>query len=298
MRRLYFAISAFLLTTSATLADVKVVASIKPVHSLVAAVMKDIGSPVLLVDGANSPHSYSLKPSDARALSEANVIFWVGDSLEAFLKKPIAALGNKAKVVSVIESQGVTELALREGNGFEADEHADDDHAHNEHDAHIWLDPENAKAIVLNVVATLSIADAENATIYAANGEKTLDQLDALTSEISSTLQGNKNTFIVFHDAYQYFEKRFDIAAAGAITIHPENPPGAKAIQDIRNRLTDESIACVYAEPQFDAKLINVIIEGTPTKTGTLDPLGANLDPGPDLYFTLLKNLAKGIARC
>jgi zinc transport system substrate-binding protein len=293
-------LTAALLTTIATStahAELNVIASIRPIHSLVSAVMKDVGAPALIVDGANSPHTYTLKPSDAEALSKANVVFWVGDELEAFLKKPLKALSSNATTVSLIEIDGVKTLPTREGDGFEA--HEDHDaHAHEEHDAHIWLDPENAKAIVRKAAEVLATADAGNATKYRANAEATLARIDTLSAEIASSLKGNTNKFIVFHDAYQYFEKRFNMPASGAISIHPENPPGAKAIRAIRNRLTSENIACVYAEPQFDTKLVNIIIEGTEVKTGVLDPEGANLDSGPELYFNLLRNLANNIKGC
>jgi zinc transport system substrate-binding protein len=300
------AASAFLLSSLPSIAAVNVMASIKPVQSLVAAVTAGVGTPGVIVDGANSPHTYTLKPSDAEALSQAQVIFWIGEDLEAFLKKPLAALGDKAIKVNLMEAKGIQELSTREGNGFDAHDDHDHEgeasseagHADHEHDPHIWLDPENAKVIVTTVAETLSKADPENASTYAANAEATRTKLDALSAEIKATLQGNKNSFIVFHDAYQYFEKRFGLQAAGAVAVHPENPPGAKGINDIRNRITDAKVSCVYTEPQFDPKLVNVIIEGTNVKTGILDPLGANLEPGPDLYFTMLRNLANGIKGC
>jgi zinc transport system substrate-binding protein len=288
--------------TSTAMADVKVMTSIKPLHSLVASVMAGVGSPGLLVSGANSPHTYTLKPSDAAALQQAQVIFWIGHELEAFMEKPVAALGGKAKVVSLLDAEGIKTIAIREGNNFEAHDHGDEEHhehGNDEMDAHIWLDPDNAKAIVTTVAETLSQADAANAAVYKANAEKTIVAIEQMKIEIAATLAPAKGKpFIVFHDAYHYFEKSFGIEAAGAISINPENPPGAKAITDIRQRIADGKVQCVFAEPQFDKKLVDVILEGSSVKSGTLDPEGATLDPSPDLYAQVMRGIAENLALC
>jgi zinc transport system substrate-binding protein len=288
--------------TSTAMADVKVMTSIKPLHSLVASVMAGVGSPGLLVSGANSPHTYTLKPSDAAALQQAQVIFWIGHELEAFMEKPVAALGGKAKVVSLLDAEGIKTIAIREGNNFEAHDQGDEEHhghGNDEMDAHIWLDPDNAKAIVTTVAETLSQADAANAAVYKANAEKTIVAIEQMKIEIAATLAPAKGKpFIVFHDAYHYFEKSFGIEAAGAISINPENPPGAKAITDIRQRIADGKVQCVFAEPQFDKKLVDVILEGSSVKSGTLDPEGATLDPSPDLYAQVMRGIAENLALC
>jgi zinc transport system substrate-binding protein len=296
MRFAFFAFALFASTVTAT-ANVNVMASIKPVHSLVAQVMQGVGTPGLIVDGSGSPHTYTLKPAQAAQLEQADVIFWVGHDLEAFLEKPIESLGSKATSVSLIEADGVKTLPPREGTDF-----ADDDHEHNhgtEVDAHIWLDPENAKAMTKAIAAALSKADEKNAAIYTANAKKTLAGLDKLSPEIAGKISSAKNgQFIVFHDAYHYFERRFGIEAAGAISINPEKPPGAKALSDIRARLAAKKVGCVFSEPQFDSKLVDVVIEGSNVKKAVLDPLGADLEPGPALYAQLLTNLAQNLADC
>ena len=282
------------------------------------------------MDGGNSPHTYSMKPTDAAALEQAQVIFWVGHELEAFLEKPLEALGSKARAVSLIDSEGIKTMPPREGNGFDAHEehgaeeeaghdhekkaeegHDHDhenekkaeachDHDHDEEvDAHVWLDPNNAKAMLSAIANTLSEVDAANAATYKANAEKTAAKLDALATEIEASIAPAKGKgFIVFHDAYHYFEKRFGVSASGAISIHPENPPGAKGIAEIRQRIADGKVACVFAEPQFDNKLVNVILEGSSVKAATLDPIGATLEPGPALYETLLRDLSQSLVQC
>jgi zinc transport system substrate-binding protein len=290
-----FVSACFLLVSaSGAFAEIKVMASIKPIHSLVASVMKGVGTPGLIVGGNASPHTYVLKPSDAEALQQADVIFWVDHRLEAFLEKPLDSLGAKAKVVTLINTPGVKTLALREGNGF--DQHEDD---HEDADGHIWLDPENAKAIVQTIATVLATQDPANASIYADNARVTIADLDIMSKDIASELVPLKGKgFIVFHDAYHYFENRFGLPATGAILIHPESPPGAKAITEIKQRIAGGKVVCVFAEPQFDTALIATVIEGTGVKSATLDPEGANLAPGPKLYETVMRNIANNLKDC
>jgi zinc transport system substrate-binding protein len=281
---------------SSSLAEVKVMASIKPIHSLVASVMKDVGTPGLIVSGNASPHNYALKPSDAEALQEADVIFWVGSGLEAFLEKPLESLGSKAKIVALIRAPGVNTLAIRDSAGFDRDEH---DHGEADVDGHIWLDPENAKAVVQTIAATLATQDPANARTYEENARKTIAEFDILSKDIAAQVSPLKGKgFIVFHDAYHYFENRFGLPATGAISIHPETTPGAKAIIDIKQRIANNNVMCVFAEPQFDSALIATVIEGTSVKSATLDPEGASLAPGPALYETVMRNIAKSLQDC
>ncbi|HEY0124351.1 MAG TPA: zinc ABC transporter substrate-binding protein ZnuA [Rhizobium sp.] len=286
-----------------------VVVSIKPIHSLVAAIMDGVGTPELIVDGAASPHTYALKPSNAKALEAAKVIFWVGPGMEAFLEKPLSALGSNALVVQLDEAPGITKLKFREGGAFEAhddgDEHAEGDahdhhdHEHEEFDTHLWLDPHNAKAMTAEITTTLVAADPGNALTYEANQKALDDRLDALDAEIASTLAPVKSKpFIVFHDAYQYFERRYGVRVAGSITVSPESIPGAQRISEIHGKVADLGATCVFAEPQFEPKLVNVVLEGTSAKSGVLDPEAATLPQGPDLYFELMRGIANSLKTC
>ena len=304
-------LSGLLVSTTATAADApKVVVSIKPIHSLVAAVMQGVGTPDLIVDGAASPHTYALKPSNARSLQEAKLVFWVGPGMEAFLQKPLAALGSNATIVELDDAPGITKLKFREGGAFEphddGDEHeASDDHAHgHDHDhgkfdTHLWLDPHNAKAMVSEITTSLVAADPVNALTYQANQKALNDKLDALDTEIASTLAPVKDKpFIVFHDAYQYFEHRYGVRVSGSITVSPETIPGAQRVAEIHSKVADLGATCVFAEPQFEPKLVNVVLEGTSAKSGTLDPEAATLPQGPDLYFDLMRGIASSLKAC
>ncbi|MFS8113687.1 zinc ABC transporter substrate-binding protein [Rhizobium jaguaris] len=284
----------------------EVVVSIKPVHSLVAAIMQGVGTPDLIVDGAASPHTYALKPSNARALESAKVIFWVGPGMEAFLEKPLSALGSNALVAELDKAPGIAKLKFRQGGAFEADNDGDepvadvgDSHDHGAFDTHLWLDPHNAKAMAAEITTALVAADPVNALTYEANQKALDDKLDALDTEIASTIAPVKNKpFIVFHDAYQYFERRYGVHVAGSITVSPESIPGAQRVAEIHGKVADLGATCVFAEPQFEPKLVNVVIEGTSAKSGVLDPEAATLPQGPDLYFNLMRGIANSLKTC
>jgi len=305
-RTLLLATAALGATAFSAHAEVNVIASIKPVHSLVAAVMKGAGEPSLIVDGAGSPHTYSLKPSQAAALQNADLIFWIGEQIEAFLEKPISTIGS-GKAVELIDAKGLQTLSPREGGAFDAhghdeeEEHADEDHGdgHDEVDTHVWLDTLNAKAMAQEIAAALAEADPDNAALYRDNAAALDARLDKLTTELTAQLAPVKDTgFIVFHDAYQYFEHRFGLAAAGSITVSPDVMPGADRIREIQAKIGELGATCVFSEPQFEPRLITVATEGSDARSGVLDPLGADIEAGPELYFTLMRNMADSFASC
>lgn len=302
---------------------VQVLTSIKPVHSLVSGVMSGVGEAELLLDGASSPHTYSLKPSQARSLQKAQVIFWVSDELEVFLEKPLETLGQKARIVALEDVPGLTRLPFREGGAFDAHEeheeheeheaqnehhehhddeeeaHHSDAHEHTELDPHIWLDPVNAGLLVSHIASVLSEVDSANAAKYNANAAAMQEQLKQLTSDVEALLKPVAGRpFVVFHDGYHYFEDRFGLQAAGSLTINPETMPGAARLVEIKQKLNDLEAACIFSEPQFQSRIIDVAREGTNAKAGLLDPLGMDLEKGPDLYDQLIRNMAASFHDC
>ena len=331
MKRVIIAGAIFSLTNiSFAMADIKVVTSIKPVHSLVSGVMVGVGVPSLIIDGAGSPHTYSLKPSQAKQLQDAKLVFWMGDELETFLEGPIENIAQNATAIKLIDAHGLKKIKFREGGMFDDhghddhdehdhekhddhhdekhakkkhDDHEDhdghDDHGHGVFDPHVWLDPVNAKAIVHEIEEALVKADPEHASTYEANAHKMMDKIDSLTAELREELEPvHEKGFIVFHDAYQYFEQRFDLAAIGSITVSPEVMPGAERVSELRKKISDLSATCVFSEPQFEPKLVETLVEGTGARSGVLDPLGATLTKGPDLYFQLMRNMASSLKKC
>lgn len=302
------------LLSSTAMAAPNVVASIKPVHSLVSAVMAGVGEPTLIVKGSASPHTYALRPSDAGALESADVVFWTGHGMELFLGDALETLAGKATVVELADAPGITLLPVREGGAFEAHDHGEEgheghehedheheehDHEHGEGDMHFWLDPENAKLMVAQIATTLAQADPENASAYQANAEAELLRLDALEDELKATLAPVADKpFVVFHDAYQYFEARFGLTLAGSVTVTPDVTPGAARIDELKAKVATLGATCVFAEPNFEPTIIAAITEGTEAKSGTLDPEGGALDAGTDLYSSLLRGLAASLVDC
>ena len=295
-------------------AEIKVVTSIKPIHSLVSYVMDGVGTPDLIVDGFNSPHNFQLKPSHAKMLENADIIFWIGEGLENFLEKPLDSISKNAKKVELMEIKGINKLEFREKNIFnehDHDEHEEDghkeekhddhdghdDHGHGEHDPHIWLDPQNAKVIVKLITKELSELDSKNAPTYKKNSEKALSDLDKLIKKVKKDTSKDLR-FVVFHDAYHYYEDRFGINLLGALTVNPDVLPGAAQLVEIREVIEHEKVNCIFSEPQFNPDIIKSIAKDTGVKTGVLDPLGANLDKGKNLYFDLIKNISSSFKGC
>jgi zinc transport system substrate-binding protein len=303
-----FAAFLALLSASATAAEApKVVVTSKPIHSLVSGVMQGVGTPTLLVDGSASPHTFALRPSQVRAIDAADVFFRVSEALEPFTAKIARALPDGVRLVTLADAPGVHLFNRRVGNGFEHHHHdggeaAEDASEHEDEgpkDGHIWLDPDNAKAIVAAAADALSARDPAHAAAYRDNAARLKTELDALSREISAiTAPLARKPFVVFHDAYRYFEKRFGLDAVGSITISPEVQPSAKRLSELRRKISGLHAVCVFAEPLFQPNLVAALTEGTDARPGRLDPEGMTLAPGPDLYATLMRNLASDLKAC
>lgn len=285
-----------------------VLATIKPIHSLAASVMAGVGEPRLLIDGGASPHTFTLKPSDAKALSKARIIFRVSNGLEPFMAKIVKSLPKSVEVVELEKAPGLELHRMRAGGAFESH----DDGAAHKHspghghgkgktatDSHIWLDPANGARMARHMADVLAKADPANAARYTANAETLAGDLTRLGEEIAeATRVSAGRPFIVFHDAYQYFERRFGLAAAGSVTISPDIAPSAKRLGALRQKVMKLGAVCIFSEPQFEPKLVASIAEGSRARAGVLDPLGAELENGPGLYPALLRVMAKAINGC
>lgn len=315
-------------------ADVEVVTTIQPIHSLIAGVTKGVNEPYQLVRGRQSPHGYELSTTDARHLYSADVVFASGENIESFLLRAQRNMDEDTRVVWFEEVEGMRLYEARRGGSWAGDEHdhghggegdhgsgdhhgehddhddhAEDDHADNADghgdiderrlDGHIWLDPRNAQVITEHTADLLAELDPGNAERYRANAEDQVERLAALEEEIAERLDPVRDRpYFVFHDAYQAFERRFGLNAAGSISVEPDRPPGARRIDDLRSRIADEGIVCVFAEPQFEPKVVRTVREGTDTRTGELDPLGTEFEPGPDAYFELMRDLTASLEDC
>lgn len=277
----------------------KVVASIKPLHSLVSAVMDGVGVPALIVEGTGSPHAYALKPSQATTLQQADAVFWIGEGLENFLVKPLSTLSNNASIIALVKVPGVELLKVKEADPGEPAETKDHDHSHGAMDMHLWLDPQNAKAMTVAIADALSKKDPANQQAYQANAVAATKRLDALSTDMATLLGPEKGKpFVMFHDGYQYFEARFGLEEAGSIVLNPDVPPSAERIKAIRQKVQKSGAVCIFSEPQFEPRIIQTVVEGTGAKTAALDPLGADIPAGPDQYFQMLQNMGTSFAKC
>jgi zinc transport system substrate-binding protein len=281
---------------------VDVVVTIKPIHSLVARVMEGVGVPTLLVEGSASPHTFSLKPSHIRAIDAAGVFIRVSERLEPFTGKIVRSLPESVRLITLVDAPGIKLLSQRQTGTFERQRHdhdAPDRAGDSAKDSHIWLDPDNAKAIGLYVGVVLGERYPQHAARFKANAERLGAQIDALTAELEATTRPLRDKpFVVFHDAYQYFDDRFDLDAVGSITVSPDVQPSAKRLTELRQKLRSLQAVCVFAEPLFQSGLVAAVTEGTDARAGTLDPEGMSLPPGPQLYFTLMRNLAGSLKAC
>ena len=318
LKKIPFILSILSLLTffTPTNADIKVVASIKPIHSLASYLMDGVAKPDLIVDGYASPHGFAMKPSHAKMLQNADLIFWVGEDLENFLEKPLKSIAKKAEKIELMEIKGLQVLKFRERNIFDDhDDHGHDDHGkkdghddhddhdgheghhHGEFDPHIWLDPVNAKVILKEMAEHLIENDSKNEATYKSNLKKALNDIDKLTADVKAEL--NKSVAsIVFHDAYQYFEERFNVNILGAFTVNTDVMPGAEQLKEIREVIEHDKVACVFSEPQFNPDIIKAVAKDMNIKTGVVDPLGATLNPGKSLYFDLIRNMSASFKGC
>jgi zinc transport system substrate-binding protein len=301
----------------------RVAVDIAPVHSLVARVMDGVGTPDLIIQSGASPHEYSLRPSEASAMQEADLVFWIGPDLTPWLTEAVETLAPNAAVTALLEAEGTIELAFRENALFEAHDHGDEDHGepaeehdhghddehadeeshaghdHGGYDPHAWLSPQNAASWLNVIAAQLSAADPDNAGAYFANAAAGRAEIDALVTQVNATLDPVRGKrFVVFHDAYQYFEADFDFPASGAISIADASDPSPARIAEIQGRIVEENIACVLAEPQFNAGLVSTVLDGSEANTGVIDPLGSDLELGAALYPQLISNMATALVNC
>jgi len=281
-------------------ASPSVVVSLPPLHSLAAAIMGDTGAPHLMLRGGRSPHNAALRPSDLRRLRDATLVVWVGPTLENFLAKPLAAINKKSTIITLLDLEPIKRLARRTGRSWEKHDHeAPRGLSDRLIDPHVWLSPTNAAAIARSVADALISQDPANAVSYKNNAKSLVDRIGSLDFTLKKSLiPVRRAPYLVFHDAYQYFERHFGLKALGAISISPERRPGARRIADIRQRVEQSGVQCVFREPQFPPRTINTIIKGTKARIGILDPLGAAIQPGPDLWFKMMSGLGEALVGC
>ncbi len=304
--RSFAASLALFISLSAAEAAPKVLASITPVHSIVSAVMGETGTPELIFRGVVSEHTSGLTPHQIASLGAADLVFMVGPTVEVRLGQldKSEAVNGKAFTM-LVETPGLSRLKIREGGAWGAHahevEHGEEDHEEGvaTYNGHVWLSPANAKVMADEIARALAAIDGKNAETYRANAAAFAASVDNAAARITTLLAPVKDKpFIVFHDAYPYFEEAFGLTPVGAISDVSGNAPSAKRLGEIRARLAATSAVCVFREPQFDARFAETVIEDSSARLGVLDAIGAGIEPGPEAYVQLLNNLAKSAYAC
>ena len=279
----------------------EVVVSIAPLHSLVAAVMAGSTSPRLLLRGSESPHTFSLRPSDARMLNSADVLFWIGPPLERPLARILPNHGV-ARAVAMLDVPGLVVLPNRplDPVGHARSSGHADDHAAEESgiDPHVWLSPANAVAMTDEIMRVLTQTDPAQARLYRTNAERLKQRLQALDRRLATELGSVVGNYAVFHDAYQYLEHRYALRPVAAVSTHPERRPGAAHLRALRAALADQGVRCLFSEPQFEPRLVAMLGEGLAIRHAVLDPLGADIPPGPEAYFEMMDAITDTLVGC
>lgn len=274
-----------------------VLVSIKPLHSLVAGVMEGAGTPELLIRGSNSPHHFFLRPSDIKSLNRADLLVWIGPGFEGFLEKPLRNQEGKLNSLSLAEAFRERLLPLDPDHDVENHDHGFL-HGDPALDYHFWLDTNFAKEILFLTAERLSFLDPSRKTLYVTNAENMAEKLMVLDLEIKEKLKPVQEIpYLVFHPAYQYFEKAYGLNHAGVIALDPERRPGARKLAEIRKRIRDLKVQCIFSEPQFESRLVATLMEGLDVRKGVLDPLGSELPENSEMYFTLMRNLAENFLK-
>ena len=325
MNKLFTIITLLFISNTAVFASETkgVITTIQPINALVNAVIGNTGGSTSLIPSEVSPHEFKLKPSDVKKLQDGNIIFYISNHLESSITKVFKNLPKNIKIVNLMEETGINHLAIRDNEAWERHDHHDDhdkhakkDDDHDDHDkhakkdddhddhekeddVHIWLDPDNAIKIIQKVNKELSLLFPENSQIYNKNATNITNKITELKSELKEELLSIKDKpYIVFHDAYQYFEKVFGLNAVGSIALEDDVATSPKQISYIRNKIIKSNVSCVFQEPQFDSKLVKTVVEGTDAKIGTLDPLGVDIANKKDFYLQLLRNMSKSLKEC
>ena len=289
-----------------------VITTIKPIESLVNAVIGDTGKTVSLIPPEISPHEFRLKPSDVRILQNSNIVFYISSHLETGIVKMFKNLPKNIKTINLMEETGIDHLSIRDNEAWELHDHDDHDKHdakdekhddHDKHDAkddiHIWLDPDNAIKIVRKINKELSLFFPKNAMTYNDNSSKFINELESLKIELKKELLPIKDKpYIVFHDAYQYFERAFELNAIGSIALENDVASSPKQISFIKDKILKSQATCVFQEPQFDSKLVKTVVERTKAQIGILDPIGVNILEKENFYLQLLRNMSKSLKKC
>jgi zinc transport system substrate-binding protein len=298
---LLFLLLAFALPQLRAAEPPRVLASIVPIHSLAAMVMEDVAEPELFWAATQSPHNTHLRPSDVRKLHQADLVIWVGPELEMALEKPTRTLPVQ-QVLTLMQVSDLWRLPVRIDPAWGMHSHGDDAHGHHHDattDAHLWLSPRNARVIVAAIRDRLVKIDPAHTETYRANTTRALQRIQSVENKLHQQLASVREfPYLVFHDAYQYFELSFALNAQGAVQLSPERAAGARHLHVLHEQIQQQRIRCLFSEPQFEPTQVRVLAERGEVRLGVLDPLGVELAPGADAWAVLMQNLGNALNEC
>ena len=273
----------------------KVVTDIRPVHSIVSMVTEGVGEVEVLLRPGASPHSYSMRPSEAAALDQADLVVWIGPGLTPWLEDALETLAGDAQVLTLLE-QAPHKIEIKGDDDGHDHGHG---HDHGDIDPHVWLDPQNAMHWLGKIAETLGEIDPENAAIYRTNAKLAVAKIMALEQEIQTQLSSPTTlVYAVHHDAYRYFESRFGLAHRFSISDSHAVEPGPARIAELRDMARSEGISCILTDGIEAKGLLKTVIEGHHTRIVTADPTGARFTPGPLLYMDVMSGFSLALADC
>lgn len=300
-----------LLAVSLPVRAIEVLATIKPLGFIAAAITDGVSEPKVLLPTGASPHDFSLRPSDIRSINSADLVVWVGSELEGFMAKPLA---NHPHALALTQVEGMPLFNYATQDSHDSHDHDDHDHAAHEHgdhdegheghhhegvDPHIWLGPTQSKVIAKAIASELGKLDPANQARYDANLAAFDTKVDAKDKVIAGQMKAvNEKGYFVFHEAYGYWERHYGMSSKGHFTVSPERRPGAKTLVDIRKALEEKQASCIYAEPQFSPAVIESVARNTGAKVLLLDEVGEQVPLGPDGYPQFMQQLADAFAQC
>lgn len=301
----------FLLTinpASAAEKPLRIVASIKPVHSLVAAITEGVLEPELLMSSNQSPHHYSLRPSERKMLAEADLVFWIGPNMESFMPRLLDSLENKNRAVALIQTPGLTLLSLRAGGHMHSDDEHDDHDAplhdaaeasadYSKIDAHIWLNTRNAELLLDAITQQIITADPAHRPQYQHNNQRLHAQVAELRTTLQASLRALDYAFLTYHDGYQYFETEFDLHNVGFVTS-AESQPGARRISELKKIIQTQQVECIFYDAPEKPAILKSLLSDSRAGTAMLDPVGFYIAPGKNNWFEIMHALAKQFINC